>query len=128
MKPPARSAAIAAAAVILAVAAFSVASAVVGCSEVRGFQYAGDGVIEPRSAREAAIVARAEADALEQIAAEQTDATRRGFAAAEDAAAAVGAPEIVAGLIGAASTLFVPPPGTRRRQERAAAAAAGTDG
>lgn len=110
--------------VLAAAAAFAVAAAVVGCSNIKGFQYAGDGAIEPRTAREAAIVARAEADALEQIAEEQTETTRRGFSAAEDVASAIGAPEVVAGLIGAASTLFVPPPGTRRRREAGAAAAA----
>tara|TARA_Y100001938_G_C7782131_1_gene278401 strand:+ start:98 stop:481 length:384 start_codon:yes stop_codon:yes gene_type:complete len=96
-----------------------------GCSNVKGFAYADDGVLTAGQARQAAAVAQAEADALNSIANEQ-DRTAQGILNAVDtAASSVGAPEIVSALIGAAGALFIPPPGSRRKREQAVKDAAG---
>lgn len=87
-----------------------------GCSQVKGFAYADDGVMNATQARQAAAVAQAEADALNSIANEQDRSARQILGAVDTAASTLGAPEIVSGLIGAAATLFVPPPGTRRKR------------
>lgn len=88
-----------------------------GCADVKGFAYTGDGMMSASQARQAAAVASAEAAALNEIA-DQQDATAQGILGAVDqAASAIGAPEIVSALIGAAGTLFIPPPGSRRKRE-----------
>lgn len=94
-----------------------------GCSDVRGFSYAGDGVMSSSQARQAAAVAQAEANALNSIAEEQDRSARSMLSAVDTAASNLGAPEIVSALIGAAGTLFIPPPGSRRKQEKAMKAA-----
>jgi hypothetical protein len=94
-----------------------------GCS-VRGFSNLPDGPATPSTLRSAAAVARAEADALDQIADQNEGVIRQVVGAVQQAADGLGAPAIVSGLIGAAGGFLVPTPGQRRREKVAAAEAA----
>jgi len=94
-----------------------------GCS-VRGFSNLPDGPATPSTLRSAAAVARAEADALDQIADQNEGVIRQVIGAAQQAADGLGAPAVVTGLIGAAGGFLVPTPGQRRRERVAAAEAA----
>ena len=67
------------------------------------------------------MVARAEADALDQIADQQEGVIRQVVGAAQSAAESLGAPAIVTGLIGAGAGFMVPTPGQRRREKVAKA-------
>lgn len=93
----------------------------VGCTQVRGFQYAEDGNLTVAEARQAAIVAQAEADALWEIAGEHERTANHLAGQAEGIARTVGAPELVSGLIGAAAGLFVPAPRLRKKNAEAPA-------
>jgi len=94
-----------------------------GCSNVRGFQYADDGPLSPYAARQAAEMARAEAEALDRIADRDSELASGIANAATGLADSLGAPAAVGGIIGALSTLWIPPPGTRRKRRDADAAA-----
>ena len=92
-----------------------------GCS-VRGFSnLPDDQLTTPSQLRSAAAVARAEADALEQIADQHEGVIRQVLGTAQQAAESLGAPAIVTGLIGAAGGFLVPTPGQRRREKLAKA-------
>lgn len=78
----------------------------------------------PSQLRSAAAVARAEADALDQIADQHEGVIRQVIGTAQSAASGLGAPAVVTGLIGAAGGFLVPTPGQRRRERVAAAEAA----
>lgn len=94
-----------------------------GCS-VRGFRnLPDDQLTTPSQLRSAAAVARAEADALEQIADQHEGVIRQVLGTAQQTADSLGAPAIVTGLIGAAGGFLVPTPGQRRREKIAAAEA-----
>ena len=93
-----------------------------GCS-VRGFSNLPDGPAMPSTLRSAAAVARAEADALDQIADQNEGIIRQVIGAAQQAASGLGAPAVLTGLLGAAGGFFVPTPGQRRREKVAAAEA-----
>jgi len=69
-------------------------------------------------------VARAEADALDQIADQNEGVIRQVLGAAQQAADSLGAPALLTGLMGAAGGFLVPTPGQRRREKVAAAEAA----
>ena len=97
-----------------------------GCS-VRGFENIPDGPTTPGQLRGAASIARAEAQALDEVADQQEGVIRQIVGAAQGAAEALGAPAILTGLIGAGAGFVVPTPGQRRR-EKAAAAEAKADG
>ena len=88
----------------------------VGC-QVKGFQYLPDGVSTPAQMRAAASTARAEADALDNLAAQGDDATAKAFGFAEEAAAAIGAPAVLGTLLGAGAGFLVPSPGQRKREK-----------
>jgi len=77
----------------------------------------------PSTLRSAAAVARAEADALDQIADQNEGIIRQVIGAAQSAASGLGAPAVLTGLLGAAGGFFVPTPGQRRREKVAAAEA-----
>ena len=91
-----------------------------GCTPIRGFQYVDDPAIgiSAGTARQAAAVARAEADALDAIADENEAATARIFSAVTQATSGLET-GILGAILGAGATLFVPPPGTRRKREEA---------
>ena len=93
-----------------------------GCS-VRGFSNLPDGPTTPSQLRSAAAVARAEADALDQIADQNEGVIRQVLGAAQQAADSLGAPALLTGLMGAAGGFLVPTPGQRRREKVAAAEA-----
>jgi len=86
-----------------------------GCS-VRGFSNLPDGPAMPSTLRSAAAVARAEADALDQIADQNEGIIRQVIGAAQQAASGLGAPAVLTGLLGAAGGFFVPTPGQRKRE------------
>jgi len=92
----------------------------VGCS-VRGFSNLPDGPAMPSTLRSAAAVARAEADALDQIADQNEGIIRQVLGTAQQAAQSLGAPAVLTGLIGAAGGFLVPTPGQRRREQVAEA-------
>ena len=69
-------------------------------------------------------MARAEADALDQIADQNEGVIRQVLGAAQQAADSLGAPALLTGLMGAAGGFLVPTPGQRRREKVAAAEAA----
>ena len=93
-----------------------------GCS-VRGFSNLPDGPTMPSQLRSAAAIARAEADALEQIADQNEGVIRQVLGSAEQVAGGLGAPAVLTGLLGAAGGFLVPTPGQRRREKVAAAEA-----
>ena len=96
-----------------------------GCT-AKGFQYLPDGIASPGAMRSAAATARAEADALDALA-DSTDANiGKTIGALEKGAELIGAPAIVAGLLGAAGTLFIPPPGTASKRKKAEEATKGS--
>jgi len=86
-----------------------------GCS-VRGFSNLPDGPAMPSTLRSAAAVARAEADALDQIADQNEGIIRQVIGAAQSAASGLGAPAVLTGLLGAAGGFLVPTPGQRKRE------------
>lgn len=94
----------------------------VGCS-VRGFSNVPDGPTMPSQLRSAAAVARAEADALDQIADQQEGVIRQIAGTAQSTAESLGAPAVLTGLLGAGAGFLVPTPGQRRREKVAAAEA-----
>ena len=91
-----------------------------GCS-VRGFSNLPDGPTMPSQLRSAAAVARAEADALEQIADQNEGVIRQVVGAAQSAAESLGAPALLTGLLGAGAGFLVPTPGQRKREQVAEA-------
>lgn len=91
-----------------------------GCS-VRGFENIPDGLTTPGQLRGAASIARAEAQALDDLADQQEGVLRQVVGAAQSAAETLGAPAIVTGLIGAGAGFIVPTPGQRRRERVAKA-------
>lgn len=92
-----------------------------GCS-VQGFKNIPSNTpTTPSQLRSAAIVAQAEADALNQIADQQEGVIRQVIGAAQQTADSLGAPALVTGLIGAAGGFLVPSPGQRRREKLAKA-------
>ena len=60
--------------------------------------------------RKAAALARAEADALDQIADQQAQSLQQAIGASQEVASMLGAPEVVTGLIGALAGILVPSP------------------
>ena len=75
----------------------------------------------PSTLRSAAAVARAEADALDEIADQNEGIIRQVVGAAQSAASGLGAPAVLTGLIGAAGGFLVPTPGQRKREQVAEA-------
>ena len=75
----------------------------------------------PSTLRSAAAVARAEADALDQIADQNEGIIRQIIGAAQSAASGLGAPAVLTGLLGAAGGFLVPTPGQRKREQVAEA-------
>ena len=103
---------------ILEIGVIALAFAVVfvvffGCQPVKGFQYA-NGNLSSLEARNAAAVARAEAEALENIAAENDRTATRLVNTASNLANDLGAGGVGA-VIGALSTLWVPPPRRKKK-------------
>jgi hypothetical protein len=70
----------------------------------------------PSQLRSAAAVARAEADALDQIADQNEGVIRQVVGTAQQAAESLGAPAILTGLLGAGAGFLVPTPGQRKRE------------
>lgn len=81
-----------------------------GCSRLQGFGSLSDGAAGSTELRQAAATARAEADALDAIADQQTEQLRQAVGGAQQIAKTLGAPEIVTGLIAGIGGLLIPSP------------------
>ena len=86
-----------------------------GCSSLQGFGSLSDGTASTTEMRKAAALARAEADALDQIADQQAQSLQQAIGASQEVASMLGAPEIVSGLIGALAGILVPSPIKRKK-------------
>ena len=86
-----------------------------GCSTLQGFGSLSDGTATTTEMRKAAALARAEADALDQIADQQTQSLQQAIGASQEVASMLGAPEVVTGLIGALAGILVPSPIKRKK-------------
>ena len=86
-----------------------------GCSNLQGFGSLSDGTATTTEMRKAAALARAEADALDQIADQQTQSLQQAIGASQEVASMLGAPEVVTGLIGALAGILVPSPIKRKK-------------
>jgi hypothetical protein len=89
-----------------------------GCSSLQGFGSLSDGAASTTEMRKAAALARAEADALDQIADQQAQSLQQAIGASQEVASMLGAPEIVSGLIGALAGILVPSPIKRKKPVR----------
>jgi len=87
-----------------------------GCSSVKGFRSLSDGQAATPELRKAAATARAEADALDAIADQQTQQLRDAVDGAHGLAESLGAPELVTGLIAGLGGLLVPSPIRRKKK------------
>ncbi len=86
-----------------------------GCSSVTGFRSLSDGQAATPELRKAAATARAEADALDAIADQQSEQLRQAVDGAQGLAESLGAPELVTGLIAGLGGLLVPSPIRRKK-------------
>ena len=92
-----------------------------GCT-LKGFANVPEGQLTtPTQLRSAAAVARAEAQALDQIADNQEGFIRDMLSKVQGAAESLGAPALLTGLLGGAAGFLTPTPGQRRRQDQAKA-------
>lgn len=98
-----------------------------GCM-VKGFTQIPDGLTTPTQLRSGAAIARAEAVALDAIAAEQQGVIDRTVGMIREASDSIGAPAAITGLMGAAAGWMVPTPGSRRREKLAKAEGAAERG
>ena len=81
-----------------------------GCSSLQGFASLSDGTASTTEMRKAAALARAEADALDQIVDQQNAQIRQAVDGAQDLAVSLGAPELITGLIAGLGGLLLPSP------------------
>ena len=81
-----------------------------GCSRLQGFGSLSDGAAGSTELRQAAATARAEADALDAIADQQTQQIRQAVDGAQQLATTLGAPELVTGIIAGIGGLLIPSP------------------
>ena len=88
-----------------------------GCQGIKGFQYANNGAISSSEARNAAAMARAEANALDAIAAENDATAHRVINTAGGLVDDLGIGGIggIGAAIGALSTLWVKPPRRKKK-------------
>ena len=86
-----------------------------GCSSVIGFRSLSDGQAGTPELRKAAATARAEADALDAIADQQSEQLRQAVDGAHGLAESLGAPELVTGLIAGLGGMLVPSPIRRKK-------------
>ena len=95
-----------------------------GC-HVKGFKTVPDGLSSPGQLRAAAAVSRAEADALEAVAAEQQGTIDKTVSLIRDTVREIvpaggGVPDALWGLLGLGAGWMVPTPGQKRRERVAA--------
>ena len=86
-----------------------------GCSQLSGFGSLSDGTASSSEMRKAAAIARAEADALDQIVAQQDAQFHQAVGATQEVASLLGAPEVASALIGAIAGILVPSPIKRKK-------------
>jgi len=86
-----------------------------GCSSLQGFGSLSDGAASTTEMRKAAALARAEADALDQIADQQSQGLQDALGASQGIAEALGAPEVVTALIAGVGGLLIPSPIRRKK-------------
>ena len=80
------------------------------CSSLQGFGNLSDGAASTTEMRKAAALARAEADALDQIVDQQNAQIRQAVDGAAGLASSLGAPELITGLIAGLGGLLLPSP------------------
>jgi hypothetical protein len=85
------------------------------CSQLSGFGSLSDGTASSSEMRKAAAIARAEADALDQIVAQQDAQFHQAVGATQEVASLLGAPEVASALIGAIAGILVPSPIKRKK-------------
>jgi len=88
------------------------------CS-VKGFPQMDDGFHTPGQLRSAAAIAKAQSQALEEIADQQQGMIQNALSVAEGVAGSLGAPAVLTGLLGAAGGFLVPTPAQRKRVAQA---------
>ncbi len=88
------------------------------CS-VKGSPQMDDGFHTPGQLRSAAAIAKAQSQALEEIADQQQGMIQNALSVAEGVAGSVGAPAVLTGLLGAAGGFLVPTPAQRKRVAQA---------
>jgi hypothetical protein len=86
-----------------------------GCS-VKGFPQLEGDFHSPGQLRSAAAIAKAQGQALEEIADQQQGMIQSVLQTAEGVAGSLGAPAVLTGLLGAAGGFLVPTPGQKRRE------------
>ena len=86
-----------------------------GCS-VRGFPQLEGDFHSPGQLRSAAAIAKAQGQALKEIADQQQGMIQSVLQTAEGVAGSLGAPAVLTGLLGAAGGFLVPTPGQKRRE------------
>lgn len=86
-----------------------------GCSSLQGFGSLSDGAASTTEMRKAAALARAEADALDSIADQQSQSLQDALGASQGIAEALGAPEVVTALIAGVGGLLIPSPIRRKK-------------
>ena len=86
-----------------------------GCSQLSGFGSLSDGTASTIDMRKAAATARAEANALDQIADQQDAQLRQVIGGASNLASSLGAPEVVTALIAGVGGLLIPSPIKRKK-------------
>tara|TARA_R100000951_G_scaffold13356_2_gene10589 strand:- start:2879 stop:3238 length:360 start_codon:yes stop_codon:yes gene_type:complete len=89
-----------------------------GCT-VKGFQSLEDGPATPSTLRSAAVIARAEAEALDEIADIQEGAFQKAIGSVQAAAESLGAPALMTGALAGGLGFLTPTPGQRRRETAA---------
>lgn len=85
-----------------------------GCS-VKGFPQLEGDFHTPGQLRSAAAIAKAQGQALEEIADQQQGMIQSVLATAEGVAGSLGAPAVLTGLLGAAGGFLVPTPSQKKR-------------
>ena len=88
------------------------------CSQLSGFGTLSDGTASSSEMRKAAAIARAEADALDQIVEQQDAQFRQAVDGAGNLASALGAPEVVTALIAGVGGLLIPSPIKRKKNPK----------
>jgi hypothetical protein len=78
-----------------------------------------DGFHTPGQLRSAAAIAKAQSQALEEIADQQQGMIQNALSVAEGVAGSLGAPAVLTGLLGAAGGFLVPTPAQRKRVAQA---------
>ena len=98
---------------------FLLALPILSACSVKGFPQLEGDFHSPGQLRSAAAIAKAQGQALEEIADQQQGMIQSVLATAEGVAGSLGAPAVLTGLLGAAGGFLVPTPAQRKRVAQA---------